>query len=390
MITVLLISDDEKTKEFCFSLADNSIGFECVPAFHGANHNIPANISLILFDFCVFDKGDIKTAHNILRFSAHIPVLVLASEKDGVFAAKMLQSGAEAGTTAAAKDIITLPCSPSYMLSYIHYYAQKDIHTCTADPVLSPPDENAFKDFIGTSETFYGLKKQIILAAGNSMPVLLLGETGTGKSLAARLIHRLSQRKEASFVEENIAAIQDTLVEAELFGTKAGAYTGAVTRIGLFEKAAGGTLFLDEIGCISLSTQAKLLRALETGEIRRVGDCEHKKINVRIICATNSPLNAWKESGEFRKDLYYRITGIEIHIPSLKERAEDILPLARNFLEKLCAAHNTVKFFSDTAEEKLQSHTWPGNIRELQSCVSRAFYESQNGLISESDIRFVL
>ena len=382
MITVLLISDDEKTKEFCFSLADNIIGFECIPAFHGSNQNIPPNISLVLFDFCIFDKGDIKTAHTILRFSAHIPVLVLASEKDGIFAAKMLQAG--------ATDIITLPCDSSYILSYIRYYAHTGTNTRTVNKVLPVPDESIFKDFIGTSEAFYGLKKQIILAAGNAMPVLLLGETGTGKSLAARLIHRLSQRKEAAFVEENIAAIQDTLVEAELFGTKAGAYTGAVTRIGLFEKAAGGTLFLDEIGCISLSTQAKLLRALETGEIRKVGDCEHKKINVRIICAKNSPLNAWKESGEFRKDLYYRITGIEIHIPSLKERAEDILPLARNFLEKLCAAHNTVKFFSDTAEEKLQSHTWPGNIRELQSCVSRAFYESQNGFISESDIRFVL
>lgn len=384
MITILLISDDEQTKDFCLSLEDTLIEVKCISALPAPAENIPAHISLILFDFCIFDKGDIKTTHNIFHFCSHIPVLVLASEKDAVFAAKILQVG--------AADVITLPCSPSYILSYIRYYALKEnISPNTgAFSAYAPSDDGIFKDFIGISERFAGLKKQILLAAGNSLPVLLLGETGTGKSKAAHLIHYLSKRKNAPFVEENIAAIQDTLIEGELFGTKTGAYTGAVSRIGLFEKAANGTLFLDEIGCISLSTQAKLLRALETGEIRRVGDCEHTKVDVRIICATNSPLNAWKESGEFRKDLYYRITGIEIYIPSLAERTEDILPLARNFLETLCRTHNIIKVFSDTAEKKLISHTWPGNIRELQSCISRAFYESESTVISESHIRFVL
>lgn len=383
MMRVLLISADEKVKTFCLSLQDNCITVECVPEFSCMESNVLSGISLILFDFAVFDNGDLKTARNIFRLSVKIPVLILAAEKTGVFAAKMLKSG--------AADVVILPCSPSYILSYIRYYARKEpAKPDTESTELSDFDNAVFKNFVGISESFHSLKEQIILAAGNSMPVLLLGETGTGKSRAARLIHNLSKRKEAAFVEENIAAIQDTLVEAELFGTRAGAYTGAVTRIGLFEKAANGTLFLDEIGCISLSTQAKLLRALETGEIRRVGDCEHKKIDVRIICATNSPLNTWKENGTFRKDLYYRITGIEIHIPSLAERKEDILLLARSFLENLCSTHNTVKFFSDTAEQKLQNHTWPGNIRELQSCVSRSFYASSDTVISSSDIRFVL
>ncbi|WP_428770921.1 sigma 54-interacting transcriptional regulator [Treponema sp. HNW] len=385
MIKILLISDDKKIRDFCSSFAQDIFAVDCIPAFPCTDKDTPFDFSLILFDFSVFDKGDLKTVRNVFRFSAHLPVLVLACEKNAGAAAHMLKAG--------AADIIILPCSRSYMFSYIRYYTIKDGNPLS--PLHSPcglsvSDDNAFKDFIGISSAFTGLKKQILLAAGNSMPVLLLGETGTGKSRAARLIHDLSNRKALPFVEENIAAVQETLMEAELFGTKAGAYTGAVTRMGLFEKAEGGTLFLDEIGCISLGMQAKLLRALETGEIRRVGDCDHKKVDIRIICATNSPLNAWKESGEFRKDLYYRITGIEIHIPSLAERTEDILPLARSFLENLCRTHNTVKIFSDRAEKKLESHLWPGNIRELQSCICRAFYETQNGLISESAIRFVL
>ena len=147
---------------------------------------------------------------------------------------------------------------------------------------------------------------------------------------------------------------------------------------------------MDEIGGINANVQVKLLKVLESGEFRRVGDSESKRADVRIICATNSPLNSWKDSGRFRKDLYYRITGMEISVPTLAERTEDILPIARSFLERLCADAGSMKRVSPAAEVKISSHHWPGNIRELHNCVSRAFYASAHTVILEGDIKFVL
>ncbi|MGI5174439.1 sigma-54-dependent Fis family transcriptional regulator [Treponema sp. OMZ 840] len=379
MIRVLLISGSNKIKNFCLSLQDKNLCVCCTSSFSASDNEALSSFSVILFDFCLFEQGYIQKTHDVFKQCGDLPVLVLASEKTAVFAAKMLKVG--------ASDVIIFPCCSAYLYAYIRYYAAGTDKSFILPETIENP---ALNGFIGVSKVFTVLKKHILLAARNDMPVLLLGETGTGKSRAARLIHDLSVRKQYPFIEENIAAVQETLVEGELFGTRAGAYTGAVTRAGLFEKASGGTLFLDEIGSISTNIQAKLLRVLETGEFRRVGDAESKKADVRIICATNSPLNSWKDSGLFRKDLYYRITGIEIFIPPLTKRREDILPLAHSFLERLCFKNDKVKYFSPEAEQKLLNHNWPGNIRELQNCVSRAFYVAERAIILDTDIGFVL
>ena len=206
--------------------------------------------------------------------------------------------------------------------------------------------------------------------AGHELSVLVTGESGTGKELLARAIHYSSERAEGPFVVENCGALPDTLLEAELFGHKRGAFTGAhEDRIGLFQQADGGTLFLDEIGDTSPAFQVKLLRALQEGEVRPVGSPRPVSVDVRIIAATNRNLEADVASGRFRQDLYYRIAGITFYMPSLRERPQDIpLIVGSMFKESALAGRR----FSAAAMERLVAYRWPGNVRELQNEVLRA------------------
>ncbi len=214
--------------------------------------------------------------------------------------------------------------------------------------------------------------------AGHELSVLVTGESGTGKELLARAIHNASERAERPFVVENCGALPDTLLEAELFGHKRGAFTGAhEDRIGLFQQADGGTLFLDEIGDTSPAFQVKLLRALQEGEVRPVGSPRTVPVDVRIIAATNRDLEADVASGRFRRDLYYRIAGIGLHMPSLRERPQDIpLIVGGLFKESALAGRR----FSDAAMKALLAYGWPGNVRELQNEVMRAL------ALSDSDV----
>jgi two-component system response regulator HupR/HoxA len=206
--------------------------------------------------------------------------------------------------------------------------------------------------------------------AGHELSVLITGESGTGKELLARAIHFSSDRAERAFVVENCGALPDTLLEAELFGHKKGAFTGAhEDRIGLFQQADGGTLFLDEIGDTSPAFQVKLLRALQEGEIRPVGSPRTVPVNVRIIAATNRDLEADVASGRFRRDLYYRIAGIGLHMPALRERPQDIPLIVGGLLKESAPAGRR---FSEAATRALLAYHWPGNVRELQNEVMRA------------------
>ncbi|MCM2287540.1 MAG: sigma-54 dependent transcriptional regulator [Sulfuritalea sp.] len=215
--------------------------------------------------------------------------------------------------------------------------------------------------------------------AGHELSVLVTGESGTGKELLARAIHNASERAERPFVVENCGALPDTLLEAELFGHKRGAFTGAhEDRIGLFQQADGGTLFLDEIGDTSPAFQVKLLRALQEGEVRPVGSSRTVPVDVRIIAATNRDLEADVASGRFRRDLYYRIAGIGLHMPSLRERPQDIpLIVGGLFKESALAGRR----FSDAAMKALLAYAWPGNVRELQNEVMRALALSDSDML---------
>lgn len=212
--------------------------------------------------------------------------------------------------------------------------------------------------------------------------VLIRGESGTGKELIAGAIAYNSPRVNSPFIKLNCAALPDNLLESELFGHEKGAFTGAVKmRKGRFELADGGTLFLDEIGEISASFQAKLLRILQEGEFERVGGHETIKVNVRIIAATNRPLEQDVQSGDFRQDLYYRLNVMPIHLPPLRDRLEDLPDLARFLVSKLAKNQGRTLKISDGAIRLLLGHSWPGNIRELENCIERASVMSDSGLI---------
>ncbi len=259
--------------------------------------------------------------------------------------------------------------------------------------VIQPIEENKKNDLklsgiIYQSSKIGNLIDIIKKVAPGNMNVLITGESGTGKELFARAIHGLSKRSMEPFVPVNCAALPEHLFESELFGYEKGAFTGAVkTKLGLLEYANHGTFFFDEIGDMSLSLQVKMLRMLEERKIRRVGGKEEINIDIRIIAATNQLLEKNVQEKKFREDLYYRLTTMHIHIPPLRERTEDIIPLANYFLADLVTKNDTaIKRFSPEAENALKLYGWPGNIREMQNIVSRAYYLSSSGTIQKSEL----
>ena len=236
-------------------------------------------------------------------------------------------------------------------------------------------------DMVGVSPGFRAACELLKQAANNRITVLLLGETGVGKEMFARSLHDIGPRRDAPFVAINCAAIPHDLVESELFGVEKGAYTGAlVSRPGRFERADGGTLFLDEIGDLPLSAQSKLLRVLQEGELERLGDQKTRKIDVRLVAATNADLQQLVKERKLRSDLYYRLNAYQIEIPPLRERKEDISPLAKRFLAKYSVIHaKKLRGFTDKAKRALLTYDWPGNIRELQNMIERGVILAPSG-----------
>ncbi len=223
------------------------------------------------------------------------------------------------------------------------------------------------------------------IAGASDFPVLITGETGTGKELLARTIHRESARAERSYVVINCGALPESMIESELFGFEKGAFTGAHARKpGLLEIAHNGTLFLDELGDMPLPLQIKLLRVVESGRFYRLGGTHELEVRVRIVSATNKDVKALIESGAFRQDLFFRIAAMTVHIPPLRERQEDIIPLIEHFMSNNPAFKN--KRFSDDALEILMHYPWPGNVRELQHVVSRALLLAKKSVVEPADL----
>jgi DNA-binding NtrC family response regulator len=247
-------------------------------------------------------------------------------------------------------------------------------------------------NIIGRSAAMQEMFGVIRRLSGSSIAVLITGASGTGKELVAKAIHFNSPRRERPFVALNCAAIPDTLLESELFGYKRGAFTDArVDKSGIFVEADGGTIFLDEIAELPPTLQAKLLRVLQEGEIRPLGAGRSEKVDVRIVAATNKDLETRLGNGTFREDLYYRLNGVHLHLPALRDRPEDILDLAEHFLARNAAkAGKEIRGFHETARKALLAYGWPCNVRELENVVERAVALTENTLIEAEDLPAVV
>ncbi|MCO4799447.1 MAG: sigma-54-dependent Fis family transcriptional regulator [Colwelliaceae bacterium] len=266
--------------------------------------------------------------------------------------------------------------------------AQRGNRLAQENALLKSAEQLNQQQIVADSPTMKSVISQIEKLAFSDMNILFTGENGTGKSMLASYLHQCSTRSEHTFLSVNMGAITETLFESEMFGHVKGAFTDSKeTRIGRFELADNGTIFLDEIANIPLSQQAKLLRVLEERQFEKVGSAKTQHVNVRLVSATNANLQAMVNTHDFRQDLLYRLNTVEIHIPSLRDRKQDIIPLANYFIGTFCEKYRLEnKTFSESAKTALTGYLWPGNIRELSHIVERALFLSQDDAIHVADL----
>ncbi len=318
---------------------------------------------IILCDIKMPKMDGIEVLDKIMRLSSDTPVIMISGHGNIETAVEAVKKG--------AFDFIAKPLDLNRLLVTIRNAMDKST-LVTETKVLKKKVSKTF-DMIGESKAITQIQAMIERVAPTDARVLITGGNGSGKELVARWLHEKSNRSNAPLIEVNCAAIPSELIESELFGHEKGAFTSAINqRKGKFEQAEGGTIFLDEIGDMSLSAQAKVLRALQENKITRVGGEKEIKVNVRVIAATNKDLQKEIANGNFREDLYHRLSVILIHVPSLNERKDDIPLLAEHFLKSISEDHGMpLKVFTKEAIKELQKINWTGNIREFRNVVER-------------------
>ena len=363
----ILIVDDEADVAYSFQrvLAEEPVEVVGVTSgLEGLKRLKKEAYDLVLLDVRIGAEHGIEIFRQIRKENPRQLVIVMTAHGTAQTAIEAMKLG--------AFDYILKPFDVPELLSIL----RRALQTAASMRELVPtegkhaPDEKA-PGLIGTSPAMQKIYKLVGQVARSEASVLLLGESGTGKELVARAIYANSPLAARPYVAINCAAIPDTLLESELFGHERGAFTGALTqRIGKFERADGGTIFLDEIGDMPLALQAKLLRVLQNGEFQRLGGDQTLRTKVRVIAATNKDLMAMVKEKTFREDLYYRIHVVQIQLPPLRERLEDVFPLAEHFLNR--AGKDRGLKFSTASKKALQSWRWPGNVRELENAITRA------------------
>jgi DNA-binding NtrC family response regulator len=347
--------------------------------------NLYKNPTIVTLDYSLPDMPGEKVLNQIKSQDPNINVIIVSAQEKIHTAVELLKSGAY---DYISKDHET----KERLLNSINNARNKSSLIKEIDHLKKEISEKYEfeKSIIGTSPAIKRTFSLLEKAVQTNISVSISGETGTGKELVAKAIHYNSKRKAKPFVAVNIAAIPRELIESELFGHEKGAFTGAVTRrIGKFEEAEGGSIFLDEIGEMDLSLQAKLLRVLQEREVTRIGGNQVIKLDVRIIAATHKDLAEEVKAARFREDLYYRLLGLPVHLPPLRERGNDVLLIAKHFLDQFAQENQMRKFkITPEAQEKIMQYPFPGNIRELKSIVELAAVMAEDQEIRPQDISF--
>ena len=386
-VKIFVVEDDQAYTKFIryvlglnpdFEVEFFTTGKDCI-------NSLQKNPVVITLDYSLPDMEGQQVLEQIKSYDPNISVIIVSAQEKIGTAVELLKAGAFDYIT---KDQDT----KDRLLNSINNARNKQSLIKEIDHLKREISEKYEfeKSIIGSSSAIKKVFGMLEKAVKSTISVSITGETGTGKELVSKAIHYNSKRKNKPFIAVNIAAIPSELIESELFGHEKGAFTGAMTRrIGKFEEADGGTIFLDEIGEMDPSLQAKLLRVLQEREVTRIGSNQVIKLDVRVITATHRDLAEEVKAGKFREDLYYRLLGLPVHLPPLRERGSDILLIAKHFLDQFSKENQLPKFrISETAQKKLLEYPFPGNIRELKSVIDLAAVMAEGNEIRDQDITF--
>lgn len=383
-MTRVLIVDDDPVQLRLTSEVARRAGFTPVTAGGGdeALSIMRANpgFGAVILDLVMPDRDGMAVLEAMAREGITAPVIIQTAHSSLETVVTAMRNG--------AVDFFVKPVAPERLIVSLRNAMKLDeLETIVRTERHRRAGTLGLADIVTRSPAMHRVLTLSQKAAKSQIPVLIEGETGTGKELAARVIQGMSDRASKPFVTVNCSAIPVNLIESTLFGHKKGSFTGATAdHAGKFAEAHGGTLFLDEIGELPLEAQAKLLRALQEGEIEPVGASRPERVNVRVISATNRRLLNLAQTGEFREDLYYRLNVFPIYLPPLRERVEDIEPLAAHFIARFAAeAGKRIAGISNPALELLRSYNWPGNIRQLENAIYRAIVLSDGGYLELAD-----
>jgi DNA-binding NtrC family response regulator len=377
-MTTVLIVDDEKDLRDGLAEAVRDLGYEALAAASGREAlaiTATSKPAAVLLDLRMPDMDglDVLTRLRAGADGANVPVAIITAYATAANTIEAMRLG--------AFDHLTKPIGREDLASLLTRMIRSRAPKSRTRDLPDPPET-----LIGSSPSMREVQKTIGLVADSDATVLITGETGTGKEVVARTIHRVGARSNGPFMALNCAAIPPDLLESELFGHVKGAFTDAIAeRKGAFREADGGTLFLDEIGDMDLAMQAKILRALQERVVTPVGG-KPQKVDVRIVAATHHDLEQWAKQGRFREDLFYRLNVVPIELQPLRKRTADILALAEHFL---AMASSPSKQLSEEALQRLAGHAWPGNVRELRNAMERVAVMCRSGIVAASDLDFL-
>ena len=379
MLPSILVVDDERGARMALEVPLRLSGYDVVAASGGREAlalGQQKRFDVVLTDIYMPDILGLEVVREFRRFSPDTKVIAVTAQGSLEIALQAVEAG--------AFDFIAKPFNIDEVLALVSRAAQPPVEA----KVIEPPPDFSSSGLIGHSSQMVRAYKLTAHAARSQTTVLIEGESGTGKELIARAIHRHSVRSNHPFTAVNCSALPETLLEAELFGYTKGSFTGAAAdKAGLFESSEGGTLFLDELGTTSSSFQASLLRVLQEKEVRRIGAAVARPVDVRIIGATNRNLEELAERGEFRSDLFYRLSVLVVPLPPLRERGtEDIALLAQHFLKKYGVVNGEPLRIGTDVIELLARYGWPGNVRELENTIEHAVAVCNDGVITLNDL----